>query len=155
MSVTHLTNEDLELIKAAKSVIEKHFKEDWHHIGVACRGKSGKIYTSVNLDTYVGGMAVCAEPVAIGQAVMAEDIPFLSIVAVRKPRASRENQELKVVSPCGKCREMIADYGCGAEVILEDEGAVFKMKIENLLPHKFVSNKEKKARVEACPSCKS
>tara|TARA_R110000868_G_scaffold411035_1_gene701447 strand:- start:22949 stop:23398 length:450 start_codon:yes stop_codon:yes gene_type:complete len=145
-----LEQHDLVLVSAAKNIIEKHFKEDWHHIGVACLGKSGKVYTSVNLDTYVGGMAVCGEPLAIGQAVLEEDLPFVSIVAVRKPRASREDQEIKIVSPCGKCREMIADYAHEADVILSDDEGEFKVKISALLPYKFISNKSKKGRLDDC-----
>ncbi|MFT7144887.1 MAG: cytidine deaminase [Alphaproteobacteria bacterium] len=142
----HLDAQDHKLIAEAQAIIERHFKEDWHHIGVACLGKSGAIYTSVNMDTYVGGMAVCGEPVAIGQVVLAEDLPFKTIVAVRKPRASRPEQDISVVSPCGKCREMIADYAQEADVILIDDEGYFKMNIENLLPYKFTSNKSKKGR---------
>lgn len=146
MDYLEISDIDLELIEAAKAIIEKHFKEDWHHIGVACLGKSGKVYTSVNMDTYVGGMAVCGEPVAIAQAVLDDDLPFQTIVAVRKPRASREDQAIRVVSPCGKCREMIADYSPESHVILEEDNVYFKLPVAGLLPHKFVSNKAKKGR---------
>ena len=146
MEKLKLSDQDCKLIETAKEVIEKHFLEDWHHIAVACRGKSGAVYVSVNMDTYVGSMAVCAEPIAIGQATLAEDLPFDTIVAVRKPRARAEDQSLKVVSPCGKCREMIADYASGACVIISDEGNLSKVKVSELLPFKYTSNKTKSQR---------
>ena len=146
MEKLKLDDQDYKLIETAKEVIEKHFLEDWHHIAVACRGKSGAVHVSVNMDTYVGSMAVCAEPIAIGQATLAEDLPFDIIVAVRKPRAGVEDQSLKVVSPCGKCREMIADYASDAYVIISDEGSLCKVKVSELLPFKYTSNKTKSQR---------
>lgn len=146
MQKLELSNTDFELIEEAEKIINKHFQEDWHHIGVACRGKSGKVYVSVNMDTYVGGMAVCAEPIAMGKAVLENDTPFQTIVAVRKPRACRDDQALKVVSPCGKCREMIADYAPNADVIMRDGDEMFKLKISDVLPFKYTSNKSKGER---------
>lgn len=146
MERINLSPDDLSLIKEAEEIINQHYLEDWHHIAVACRGKSGKVYVSVNMDTYVGSMAVCAEPIAMGQAVLEGDVPFTTIVAVRKPRPSQSDQNMKVVSPCGKCREMIADYAPFSEVILNEEGELFKTPIQNILPYKYVSNKSKTER---------
>ena len=109
--------------------------------------KSGKVYVSVNMDTYVGSMAVCAEPIAMGQAVLEGALPFKTIVAVRKPRPSQGDQTMKVVSPCGKCREMIADYAPLSEVILSEGDEFFKVSIQSILPYKYMSNKNKTERL--------
>lgn len=143
-----LSKNDLQLVKAAEDTIKTHFLEDWHHVAVACRGKSGKIYSAVNMDTYVSSMAVCAEPIAIGQAVLENDLPIDTIVAVRCPRPERENQSIKVVSPCGKCREMIADYSPNAHIILRHDESLFKANIQDILPFKYSSDKDKTKRHE-------
>ncbi len=56
-------------------------------------------------------MAVCAEAVALGRAVVdLGDAGIDTIVAVRHPPPDEKDQTIKVVSPCGACRELIFDY---------------------------------------------
>ena len=75
------------------------------------RTRSGKIFTGVNLDAYLGRMAVCAEAVALGRAfVEVGDDGIEKIVAVRHPPPDEKDQAIAVVSPCGACRELIFDY---------------------------------------------
>jgi cytidine deaminase len=138
-----LTEKDLELVEAAKSFIDKHFREDWHHIAVALRTKAGNIYTSFNLDTYVGGIAICAEPIAVGKALTAEDREIETVVAVRKPRPNKQDQVMRVVSPCGSCRELICDYAPECFIILEEDGEYSKYRTTDLLPEKYYVGKPK------------
>ena len=58
-----------ELIAAATAAIKQRYRDDWQEVGAALRTRSGKIFTGVNLDAYLGRMAVCAEAVALGRAV--------------------------------------------------------------------------------------
>lgn len=132
-----LTAQDEALVTAAKTFIQQHFKEDWHHIGVAVRSTQGHIFTAFNLDTYVGGRAICAEPIAVGKALSSGQRGIETLVAVRHPRPSKPNQKLQVVSPCGGCRELITDYAPDAFVILEENGELFKVKAAMLLPQKY------------------
>ena len=56
-------------------------------------------------------MAICAEAVALGQAITnAGETGIETIVAVRHPPPEEPNRSLTVVSPCGACRELIWDY---------------------------------------------
>ncbi|MDE2374041.1 MAG: cytidine deaminase, partial [Hyphomicrobiales bacterium] len=57
---------DRELIAAASAAITKRYRDDWQEVGSALRTRSGKVFTGVNLDAYLGRMAVCAEAVALG-----------------------------------------------------------------------------------------
>ncbi len=61
---------DKALIAAASSAIRRRYRDDWQEVGAALRTRSGKIFTGVNLDAYLGRMAVCAEAVALGRAVV-------------------------------------------------------------------------------------
>ena len=58
------------------------------------RTRSGKIFTGVNLDAYLGRMAVCAEAVALGRAVVETggDAGIDTIVAVRHPPPRDKDQ---------------------------------------------------------------
>ncbi len=117
---------DKELIENARSIINKRFKEDYHHVGSALRTKSGKIFSSVHLEAYVGRVAVCAEAIAIGMAAAAGDTELEAIVAV--------DRKGRVVPPCGICRELISDYAPGCKVIITETEIV---TISELLPRKY------------------
>ena len=64
-----LNARDQELINAATEAIKRRYRNDWQEVGAALRTRDGRIYAGVNLDAYLGRMAVCAEAVALGQAV--------------------------------------------------------------------------------------
>jgi cytidine deaminase len=117
---------DEKLIAAARSIIAKRFKEDYHHVGAALRTKSGEIFAAVHLEAYVGRVAVCAEAIAIGMAAAAGDTEIETIVAV--------NRQGQLMSPCGMCRELISDYSPGCKVIMTEQESIL---ISELLPHKY------------------
>jgi cytidine deaminase len=117
---------DKELIENARSIISKRFKENYHHIGAALRTKSGKVFSAVHLEAYVGRVAVCAEAIAIGMAAAAGDTDIDTIVAV--------NSNGRVIPPCGICRELISDYSSDCQVIITEVEIV---NISELLPKKM------------------
>ncbi len=121
-----MRSQDRELIEIARDLIAKRFKEDYHHIGSALRTKSGKVFSSVHLEAYVGRVAICAEAIAIGMAAAAGDTDIETIVAV--------NRNGQIVSPCGICRELISDYSPDSNVIV---GEAEIISIEELLPRKY------------------
>lgn len=118
-----------ELIDAAKEIIKKRYKKDKHEVAAAVLTKSGKIYSAVHLETYVGRAAICAEAIAIGKAASEGDSEFDAIVAV--------NKEGSVVSPCGICRELISDYSPNANVIIPNHDGFDVVSISELLPQKY------------------
>ena len=64
-----LSERDQELIAATTQAITRRYRNDWQEVGAALRTRDGRIYTGVNLDAYLGRMAVCTEAVALGRAV--------------------------------------------------------------------------------------
>ena len=60
-----LSKADKELIAAATAAIKLRYRDDWQEVGAALRTRSGRVFTGVNLDAYLGRMAVCAEAVAL------------------------------------------------------------------------------------------
>ncbi|MEJ2637459.1 MAG: cytidine deaminase [Calditrichia bacterium] len=100
---------DFEIVDMARDLIRKRFKEGRHHIASVLRTKSGNIFSGVHVEVYVGRMTVCGEAVAIGAAATAG----------------------------GMCREMIADYSPAANVIILSEGKPMKIRVSELLPHKY------------------
>src|SRR5690242_3002108 len=129
---------DQELIDAATSAISDRYRNDWQEVGAAMRTRDGRIITGVNIDAYLGRMAVCAEAIAIGRAITEHgDRGIDTIVAVRHPEPYKPG-DITVVSPCGSCRELIHDYDARARVIVPDNGGEPKVvSIGELLPNKY------------------
>ena len=133
-----LVKGDRELIEAATAAIKLRYRNDWQEVGAAMRTRSGKLFTGVNLDAYLGRMAVCAEAVALGRAfVELGDDGIETIVAVRHPPPDEKDQSIRVVSPCGACRELIFDYDPTARVIVPSGKAPAVVAIADLLPNKY------------------
>ena len=133
-----LPKKDQELIDAAVAAIKSRYRNDWQEVGAALRTRSGKIFTGVNLDAYLGRMAVCAEAVALGRAVVdLGDAGIETIVAVRHPPPEQRDQSIAVVSPCGACRELIFDYDRNARVIVPNGKTPTVLPISALLPNKY------------------
>jgi cytidine deaminase len=102
------------------------------------RTRDGRIYAGVNLDAYLGRMAVCAEAVALGRAVTETgETGIETIVAVRHPGPGEKDQAIVVVSPCGSCRELIWDYDRNARVIVPGSNGPAVVAIGELLPNKY------------------
>ena len=139
MSGAPLTAKDHELIAVARDAIEKRYRDEWQEVGAALRTRDGRIVTGVNIDSYLGRMAVCAEAVAIGRAITeAGDQGIETIVAVRHPKPGETDRSIAVVSPCGSCREIIHDYDAKARVIVPNGTDETVASIAELLPNKYV-----------------
>jgi cytidine deaminase len=133
-----LSERDRELIAAASEAIKRRYRNGWQEVGAALRTRDGRIYTGVNLDAYLGRMAVCAEAVALGRAVTdVGETGIETIVAVRHPDPAEPDQAIAVVSPCGSCRELIWDYDRNARVIVPGTHGPVVVGIRELLPNKY------------------
>lgn len=139
-----LNKVDKELVAAATAAIKERYRYDWQEVGAALRTRSGRIFTGINLDAYLGRMAVCAEAVALGRAfVDLGDDGIETIVAVRHPGPEEKDQAVAVVSPCGACRELIFDYDRKARVIVPNGKLAEVVPIADLLPNKYSRGPER------------
>ncbi len=131
---------DRQLVEAARSVLARRFRPQWHSVGAAIRGSSGRIYTAVNLNArYVGRVDVCAEAVALGMAVAAGEKGLEAVVAVQRGTRGSRNPRGRVVPPCGVCREMFNDYAPKMTVLLPGpRGTMVRKRAEDLLPDRYV-----------------
>jgi cytidine deaminase len=133
-----LSKKDMELIEAARAAIRSRYRDEWQEVGAALRTRDGQIVTGVNIDAYLGRMAVCAEAVAIGRLITESgDKGIDTIVAVRHPSPTEKDQTITVVSPCGSCRELIHDYAPRARVIVPNGKTPIAVSIGELLPNKY------------------
>lgn len=131
-----------DVLGAAVEVLERCFREGRHQIAAAVVGASGAIYVGVHVEATIGRAAICAESVALGNAVLAGEDRVVRIVAVRGRLEGEDGPSWRVVPPCGLCREVLSDYGAGAAVLLRDrDGSLHAVPLADLLPSKYTGTK--------------
>jgi cytidine deaminase len=120
-----------KLIAAAKAVRRNaHAPYSKFCVGAALLTRSGKIFTGVNVENASFGLTNCAERVAVGKAVSEGHRKF-SAIAVVAPSAA--------LSPCGACRQVLAEFG-ECVVVCVDSRNSSRLRIHllsELLPHAF------------------
>jgi cytidine deaminase len=135
-----LTDADRALVDAAADAADTaysppdsgRFDHDAHVVAAAAETSDGSIYTGASLPTNVGRASTCAEPSALGAAVAAGHHEFTRIAAVEHPRGERDGA--RIISPCGVCRELLADYGDDIRVLVRtDAGDVGAVRAGDLL----------------------
>ena len=98
-------------------------------VGAAVRTADGRIYAGCNVENASFGLTICAERNAIFQAVAAGAKEVVAI-AVYTPTK-------RPVSPCGACRQVIAEFGA-ADVMSSCDGDTTKRwTAAELLPDGF------------------
>ena len=119
---TTLSDADRALVEAASDAIRRRYRYDWQEVGAALRTRSGKVFTGVSLDAYLGRMAVCAEAVALGQAItVAGETGIETIVAVRHPPP--EEKDGAIVGGFAVRRLPGADLGLRSQCARDRAGA--------------------------------
>jgi len=131
-------NETTILIERTKQFLKNHYKQDRHHVACALV-TAGNTYFSLHLDT--SGYDICAEPIAISNALAAGETNFETITAVYWD--GNESHEPIIISPCGDCRQMLIEYAPNLKVIVEGQEGPETISIEELLPHSYVNPKRK------------
>lgn len=98
-------------------------------VGAALRTKSGRLYTGCNVENAAYPHCMCAERVAIFKAVADGEKEF-EVIAVVTPNGG---------SPCGGCRQVMAEFGLETVVLLADgEGRLLmETTVGDLLPGAF------------------
>ena len=142
MNTEPLTPDDDRLVERAVDAAEDAFSPAGegrfdgaaHVVTAAVETADGDVYTAASLPASIGRASTCAEPGALGSAVADGAHEFERVVAVEHPRDDHA-EEFRVVSPCGVCAELLADYGADIRVVLRtDDGEVEVCRADDLLP---------------------
>ena len=98
-------------------------------VGAALLTASGRIYDGVNVENAAYPTTICAERVAVFKAVSDGERDFQAIAVVTENGGS----------PCGSCRQVLAEFGLETVVLIADTDAklVNECLISDLLPHAF------------------
>jgi len=105
-------------------------------VGSSLRTKTGRVFTGVNVENAAYPQTMCAERIAIFKAVSEGEKEFEVITVVTNNGGS----------PCGGCRQVMAEFGLDTIVILADgKGKIMEeTTVKKLLPGAFTPEKLKK-----------
>ena len=98
-------------------------------VGAALLTESGKTFIGANIENAAYPTTICAERVAVFTAVIEGERNFKAIAVVTEDGGS----------PCGSCRQVMAEFGLETIVIIADtEGKTHQeIPVKELLPLSF------------------
>jgi cytidine deaminase len=126
-----------ELLAAAREA-QKHAYAPYSkfYVGAAILTGDGKTFTGCNVENASYGLTICAERNAIFAAVAvanAQPQGKIKLVAV-----AVVNAQNVPCSPCGACRQVIAEFGRDAVVYYQGESGIKEATVKELLPDGFI-----------------
>ena len=122
-----------ELLALAREVAQRAYCPYSHfHVGAALVA-GGKTYVGVNIEISSYGLTLCAERSALAAAISdgAGPITQLAVACIDAPSDAALNER----TPCGACRQWLADLAPNAVVYID--GASREFSVADLLPYAF------------------
>ena len=122
---------DEELIKAATAVRENAYAPFSNfRVGSAIETEDGEIISGCNVESASYGLTVCAERVAVWNAISQGNRKIVKIAVVA------DTEEL--TPPCGVCRQIIWEFGGDIPVVMANlKGKTETIQMNELLPRAF------------------
>jgi len=130
--LTEIGPGDEELIRVASLARQRaHAPYSKYKVGAAIRTKRNRVHSGANVENASYGLTVCAERTAVFAAVNAGDTAFDAIAIVI--------DDERLPTPCGACRQVLAEFSPGMRVILATVGGKRKVTtLGELLPDPFL-----------------
>lgn len=99
-------------------------------VGAALEAEDGRVFTGCNVENASYPVTICAERVALGAAIAAGASRFRRVAIVSSGK--------RVASPCGMCRQALAEFGLDVEVTSRTvDGERATWTLQELLPEAF------------------
>ena len=131
-NLLELSPDDRQLVEAALAARERAFAPySKFLVGAALITQTAKMFTGCNVENASYGLTNCAERTAVFSAVAAGEQQFARLAI-----ASAGG-----VSPCGACRQVLAEFAPQLPILLIDALAperVAEVNLTDLLPGRFI-----------------
>jgi len=114
---------------AEKAALKAYSPYSGFKVGAAIMTESGEIFTGCNVENSSYGLTVCAERIALFNAITAGYQKFSEIVIYTDTE--------KAFYPCGACRQVLAEFNPQLEVSVIWKNGKETMKLQDLLPKQF------------------
>lgn len=130
--MTEIGPGDEELVRVASLARQRaHAPYSKYKVGAAIRTKRNKVHSGANVENASYGLTVCAERTAAFSAVNAGDARFDTIAIVI--------DDERLPTPCGACRQVLAEFSPDMRVILATVGGKRKVTtLRELFPDPFL-----------------
>ncbi len=125
-----------ELIKKAKEVTQNSYSPYSNFpVGAAVLTDKGNIYTGTNVENVSYGLTICAERVAIFNAVSNGE-RVIKKIAVYSPKMAG-------IAPCGACLQVIKEFADKDTtiIIIKENDEYEEKSLSDFLPSPFTFNK--------------
>lgn len=125
-----------ELVQAARTAAESSYSPySEFRVGAVVVGADGQIFTAANVENAAYPSGSCAEANAVGAAV-SHGVRKIDTLAV----ACIDASDADGAYPCGKCRQIMSEFGVERVVVTAGEGSeVREHTLDELLPFRFSS----------------
>ena len=122
-----------ELVRRAREVMQRAYAPySKFHVGAAIEADDGSVHVGCNVENASYGLTICAERMAVGAAIAAGKQRLRRVVvatAVEPP-----------ATPCGACRQLLAEFGMDMEVIAVGPRSERRWTLRALLPEAFTKD---------------
>lgn len=120
-----------KLINAAKVFRERAYAPYSNfRVGAALLSKGYRIYKGCNIENASYGLSICAERVALFNAISNGECQFVAIAIFADSK--------EFCSPCGACRQVLKEFGDDIEVFMVNGKGEYRVqRITDLLPEAF------------------
>jgi cytidine deaminase len=142
-AIGDLSKEDRQLVEAAQEASARAYAPySGFAVGAAVRTAKKNVFIGANLENASYGVTMCGEVTALTRA-NAEDDFDIEAIAVVGHKFTDPMDASQVVTPCGRCRQMIAE---AAQLVNRDVRVlscngdltrIVEAKISELLPEAF------------------
>lgn len=123
---------DALLALARESLERSYAPYSRFHVAAAVIDDRGRVFTGVNVENVSYGLSMCAERAAIFAAIAAGARRITALAVV--------SSGAEVLSPCGACRQVIAEFAAPeVPVYCETSGGPRRWTVAELLPNAFAA----------------
>ena len=115
------------LLKAWEVRKEAYSPYSGFAVGAALEDDNGEVFLGCNVENLSFGLTICAERAAVTAAIAGGSRRFRRLAVV--------SDSVEPVSPCGACRQVLAEFTPDLQITCENkEGRQFVASLTELLP---------------------
>ena len=126
-----MTDRLLAAARAAQAQAYAPYSE--YRVGAALEAEDGTLFSGCNVENASYGLTICAERTALGAAVSAGARRFRRLVVV--------SDSDPPASPCGACRQVLAEFGLDLAGRAVGPGREMRWTLAELLPDAFTPHR--------------
>jgi cytidine deaminase len=126
---------DQSLIASVFTHLEDNFVENERYVAAVIKAADGKEFKAMHMRHFANKM--CGELAALIVLLNSEEViqePLTSAAA------TYVDGKPTVVSPCGRCRQVLGDYFSSMNFLVNDKNTIKKVTLPEMLPYLYLKD---------------